>query len=48
MKKILRYVLATVFIMIIWAGVVFLGTVKGWLHKPIAKQNYISILHCGS
>ena len=39
MKKILRYVLVTVFIMIVWAGVVFLGTVNGWLHKPIAKQN---------
>ena len=25
--------------MILWAGVVFLGTVNGWLHKPIAKQN---------
>jgi len=39
MKKILHYILATVFIMIIWAGVVFLGTVKGWLHKPAAKEN---------
>jgi len=25
--------------MIVWAGVVFLGTVDGWFHKPIAKQN---------
>jgi len=25
--------------MIIWAGVVFLGTIKGWWHKPIAKQD---------
>src|SRR5687768_17353214 len=39
MKKILRYILGTIFVMIIWAGVVVLGTVKGWLHKPIAKQN---------
>jgi CubicO group peptidase (beta-lactamase class C family) len=39
MKKILKYVLVTVVIMILWAVVVFLGTVNGWLHKPIAKQN---------
>ncbi|MBL7872970.1 MAG: beta-lactamase family protein [Cyclobacteriaceae bacterium] len=25
--------------MIVWAGVIFLGTVDGWFHKPIAKQN---------
>ena len=39
MKKILLYISGTVFIMILWAGVVFLATVNGWLHKPIAKQN---------
>lgn len=39
MKKILLYILGTVFIMILWAGGVFLVTVNGWLHKPIAKQN---------
>jgi CubicO group peptidase (beta-lactamase class C family) len=38
MKKILLYVLGTGLIMILWAGVVFLGTVNGWLHKPIAAQ----------
>lgn len=25
--------------MILWAGVVFLGTVNGWFHKPFAKEN---------
>ena len=39
MKKILTYLFGTVLIMISWAGVIFLGTVNGWLHKPIAKQN---------
>lgn len=39
MKKILFYISGAVFIMILWAGVVFLGTISGWLHKPIAKQN---------
>src|SRR5688572_13841677 len=39
MKKILRYISGTVLIMILWSGVVFLATVNGWLHKPIAKQN---------
>ncbi len=39
MTRILRYISGTVFIMILWAGVVFLAIVNGWLHKPIAKQN---------
>jgi CubicO group peptidase (beta-lactamase class C family) len=39
MKKILIYILGTVFIMILWAGIAFFATVNGWLHKPIAKQN---------
>ena len=39
MKRILLYISGTVLIMILWAGVVFLATVNGWLHKPIAKQN---------
>ncbi len=25
--------------MIMWAGIVFLGTVDGWFHQPIAEQN---------
>jgi CubicO group peptidase (beta-lactamase class C family) len=39
MKKILTYSLSTVSIMILWAGIVFSGTVNGWWHKPLAKQN---------
>lgn len=39
MKKILLYISSTVFIMILWAAVVFTGTINGWFHKPIAKQN---------
>lgn len=39
MKKILLYILGTVFIMILWAGVALIATVNGWLHKSIAKQN---------
>lgn len=39
MKKILYYILGAVLMMLIWAGVVFVGTVDGWFHKPIAKQN---------
>jgi len=39
MKNILFYILGTVLMMIVWAGVVFIGTVDGWFHKPIAKQN---------
>ena len=25
--------------MLVWAGVAFVGTIEGWFHKPIAKQN---------
>ncbi len=39
MKKILLYILGAVLMMLAWAGVVFVGTVDGWFHKPIAKQN---------
>ncbi len=39
MKNILFYILGAVLMMILWAGVAFFGTVDGWFHKPIAKQN---------
>ncbi len=39
MKNILYYILGAVLLMLLWAGVVFVGTVDGWFHKPIAKQN---------
>jgi CubicO group peptidase (beta-lactamase class C family) len=39
MKKILRYILGAVLMMIVWAVVIFIGTIDGWFHKPIAKQN---------
>ncbi len=39
MKKIVVYVLSAFLAMIMWAGIVFLGTVDGWFHQPIAQQN---------
>lgn len=39
MRKILLHILVVGLIMMAWAGIVFLGTVDGWFHKPIAKQN---------
>jgi CubicO group peptidase (beta-lactamase class C family) len=39
MKIILRYILGAVLLMLLWAGVVFFGTLDGWFHQPIAKQN---------
>jgi CubicO group peptidase (beta-lactamase class C family) len=39
MKKILLYILGACLMMIAWAGIVFLGTIDGWFHRPIAKQN---------
>ncbi|MBI3221405.1 MAG: beta-lactamase family protein [Bacteroidetes bacterium] len=39
MKTILRYIAVAVLLMLVWAGVVFFGTVDGWFHQPIAQQN---------
>lgn len=39
MKNTLYYILVAVMMMLVWAGVAFVGTVDGWFHKPIAKQN---------
>ncbi len=39
MKKIFHYVLATVFIMSLWSGFIFVATVSGWFHQPITHQN---------
>ena len=39
MRKILLHILVVGLIMMAWAGIVFFGTVDGWFHKPIAKQN---------
>ncbi|MEQ1586176.1 MAG: serine hydrolase domain-containing protein [Cyclobacteriaceae bacterium] len=37
MKNILLYMLGSVLLMLLWAGVAFWGTVNGWFHQPIAK-----------
>jgi CubicO group peptidase (beta-lactamase class C family) len=39
MKIILRYIAGAVLLMLLWAGVVFFGTVDGWFHRPIATLN---------
>ncbi len=39
MKKILLSILGACLMMIAWAVIVFLGTIDGWFHQPIAKQN---------
>ena len=39
MKKTVLYVLGTAFVMVLWAAAVFLGTLNGWFHQPIAKRN---------
>ena len=38
MKRILKYILFTLTIAIIWAALIFSGTNNGWWHKPIAEQ----------
>jgi CubicO group peptidase (beta-lactamase class C family) len=39
MKNMLFYILGTVLVMIVWAVVVFTGTVGGWFHRPLTKLN---------
>jgi CubicO group peptidase (beta-lactamase class C family) len=39
MKIILLYIIGSVLLMLLWAGVVFFGTLDGWFHQPIAKLN---------
>ncbi|MBS1976255.1 MAG: beta-lactamase family protein [Bacteroidetes bacterium] len=39
MKIILLYIVGAVLLMLLWAGVVFFGTLDGWFHQPIAKSN---------
>ena len=39
MKKILVYVAVAVLMMAVWAGFVLTGTVNGWFHTPLAKEN---------
>lgn len=39
MKKILKYILVTVSLLILWAVIIVSGTLNGWWHKPITKQN---------
>lgn len=39
MKIILFYIIGAVLMMLLWAGLAFVGTADGWFHSPIAKQN---------
>lgn len=39
MKKKFKYIVTTILLMLLWAGVIFTGTVSGWFHKPITRQN---------
>jgi CubicO group peptidase (beta-lactamase class C family) len=38
MIKLLKYAFIAVLLLILWAGAIFLGTVNGWFHGRIAKQ----------
>lgn len=38
MKRILKYILLTVSLVILWAVIIFFGTKNGWWHQPIAEQ----------
>jgi CubicO group peptidase (beta-lactamase class C family) len=38
MKIIRFYILWAVLLMMVWGGLVFIGTVEGWFHRPITRQ----------
>jgi CubicO group peptidase (beta-lactamase class C family) len=48
MKRILKYILLTVSLIILWTVIVFFGTMNGWWHQPITMQSnsdaYISAI----
>lgn len=39
MKRILKYFLTILFLSILWAGLAFYGTLKGWWHQPFVESN---------
>ncbi|MCP9770613.1 class A beta-lactamase-related serine hydrolase [Lacihabitans sp. LS3-19] len=39
MKRIFKYVFAIIFLSILWIGLSFYGTLKGWWHKPFTDSN---------
>ncbi len=39
MKRILKYILITATLMILWAVIIFFGTKNGWRHQPIAEHS---------
>ena len=38
MKRILKYILLTISLLMLWAVIIFFGTQNGWWHQPIAEQ----------
>lgn len=39
MKRISKYFFAIILLSVLWSGIVFYGTLKGWWHKPFTDSN---------
>lgn len=39
MKRILKYFLAILLLSVLWSGLAYFGTIKGWWHKPFTDSN---------
>lgn len=39
MKRIIKYFLAILILSVLWGGLAFYGTLKGWWHKPFTDNN---------
>jgi CubicO group peptidase (beta-lactamase class C family) len=39
MKGIFKYIFAITLLSVLWSGIAFYGTLKGWWHKPFTDSN---------
>ncbi len=39
MRRIFKYFFAIILLSVLWSGIVFYGTLKGWWHKPFTSSN---------
>lgn len=39
MKRIFKYFFAIILLSVLWSGIAFYGTLKGWWHKPFTSSN---------
>lgn len=43
MKRIFKYFFAIILLSVLWSGIAFYGTLKGWWHKPFTDSNDLKL-----